>query len=408
MLGVSYVGARYAKLDRFFRDDSYTVVAHFEQSGGIFAGAEVTYRGVGVGTVKALEATEEGVDVTLEIDRGYDKIPDESKAIVGNRSAVGEQYVEIQPQRDDGPYFDEGGEIPVDMTETPIQTDVLLTNLSNLVQSVDRDALRTTVDEFGKAFAGSGEDLQTIIDSGNSFLRTADQNFDVTTKLIEDSNVVLNGQLATESSFRTFARELSLFSTSLAGADPDLRRVLEDGSFAANQLRGFLEDNRVDLGVLLNRLVTTGEIVVKRLPGIEQVLVLYPYVVEGGFTVASKDPDTGLYDAHFGLITTESPRCEGGYDKTETRDPQDRFGNPRMDMDARCTERPPVNSRGSQNAPPRAGADYGSIAATYDAGTGELLWGDHTNGLTNAATVAPRSLGEESWKWLYLQPMMLQ
>ena len=52
VLGVSYVGARYAKLDRFFRDDSYTVVAHFQESGGIFAGAEVTYRGVGVGTVK--------------------------------------------------------------------------------------------------------------------------------------------------------------------------------------------------------------------------------------------------------------------------------------------------------------------------------------------------------------------
>ena len=53
LLGVSYVGARYARLDRLVFDDSYTVVAHFADSGGIFAGAEVTYRGVRVGQVRS-------------------------------------------------------------------------------------------------------------------------------------------------------------------------------------------------------------------------------------------------------------------------------------------------------------------------------------------------------------------
>ncbi len=41
MVGVSFVGARYARLDRLVFDDSYSVVAHFAESGGIFAGAEV-------------------------------------------------------------------------------------------------------------------------------------------------------------------------------------------------------------------------------------------------------------------------------------------------------------------------------------------------------------------------------
>jgi phospholipid/cholesterol/gamma-HCH transport system substrate-binding protein len=36
MVGVSYVGARYARLDRLIFDDSYRVVAHFDRSGGIF------------------------------------------------------------------------------------------------------------------------------------------------------------------------------------------------------------------------------------------------------------------------------------------------------------------------------------------------------------------------------------
>ena len=103
LLGVSFVGARYAHLDRVFYDDNYTVTAHFPDSGGIFAGGEVTYRGVGVGRVDQLELTDEGVDVVLDIDNAYDEIPADALAVVGNRSAVGEQYVELQPQRTTGP-----------------------------------------------------------------------------------------------------------------------------------------------------------------------------------------------------------------------------------------------------------------------------------------------------------------
>lgn len=71
MVGVAFVGARYARLDRLIFDDSYRVVAHFEESGGIFAGAEVSYRGVTVGQVGKMVLTDEGVDVLLDIDNDH-------------------------------------------------------------------------------------------------------------------------------------------------------------------------------------------------------------------------------------------------------------------------------------------------------------------------------------------------
>lgn len=408
LVGVSYVGARYARLDRLVRDDSFTVVAHFADSGGIFAGGQVTYRGVKVGNVGKLVLTKDGsVDVYLDIDNEWDSIPADTKALVGNLSAVGEQYVELQPRTDEKPFLADHGEIKMSMTATPIQTDTLLTHLSDTVSSVDKAALRTTVDELGTAFADTGNDLQTILDSGSSFIKAADANYDVTTKLLEDGNIVLNGQIASESALRTFASQLALFSDSLAGADPDLRKVIDTGSFAANQLRGFIEDNRVELASLLNNLVTTGEIVVKHLPGIQQVLVIYPYIVEGGFTVVSKSPDTGLYDAHFGMILTTEPVCHQGYGGTDRQGPQQQEDRP-MNVDARCTEPAAMsNARGSQNLTPRAGTSYDSpTVASYDPDTGKLTWGDQVDpGLAQPGSVAPRSLGKESWKWLFLQPM---
>ena len=108
--------------------------AHFADSGGIFAGGEVTYRGVSVGKVNKLVLTDEGVDVVLDIDNGYDEIPADTLAVVGNRSAVGEQYVELQPQRDDGPYLHNGSVIDEQDTRLPIATDTLLTHLSETVR----------------------------------------------------------------------------------------------------------------------------------------------------------------------------------------------------------------------------------------------------------------------------------
>jgi len=407
MVGVAYVGAKYARLDRLFFDDSYRVVAHFEDSGGIFAGAGASYRGVTVGEVGELVVTDDGVDVVLRIDDDSEEIPLDTNALVANRSAVGEQYVDLLPNTDEGPYLGENSEIEQSKTATPIPPTQLLVDLDKMVNSVNKQSLRTVVSEMGKAFNGTGEDLGQIIDTSNSFIETANSNFEVTESLIKDSNTVLKTQLDSASNIQSFARDLALFSDTLVAADPDLRRVINSGSATANQLRGFLEENEVNLGQLINNLVTTGEVTVKHLDGVEQVLVLYPYVVEGGYTVVAKDPKSGLYDAHFGLILQTEPHvCTEGYDPGQVRSPSDR-GNKPMDMDAQCTEpQAQSNARGSQHAP-RAGTAYRApVVAAYDRQTGAVQYTDVSPSEYVSYTGGAASVfGEESWKWLLLQPL---
>ena len=42
VVGVAFVGAKYAQVDKLFFDEDYTVSASFAESGGIFTGAVVT------------------------------------------------------------------------------------------------------------------------------------------------------------------------------------------------------------------------------------------------------------------------------------------------------------------------------------------------------------------------------
>ena len=420
LVGVSVVGAKYARLDRLIMDTSYDVTAHFAESGGIFTGAEVTYRGVTVGRVGSMELTEEGVDVVLDIENDHDDIPADTRALVGNRSAVGEQYVELQPLSDGEPYLESGSEIELSKTDTPIATTELLGNTAALADSVPKDDLNTVITEFGAAFEGLGPDLARLIDTQSSFIEAANQNFDITRTLVDESRVVLGTQLDKASAIRSFSRDLRLFSETMVKSDEDLRRVIDDGSVTARTLRTFLEENEVDLGKLINNLVTVGEVQIEHLDGLEMVLILYPYVVAGGYTVAddTQSPD-GKINAHFGLIMTSEPHaCERGYNAPR-RDPESNRDNAPMDKDARCAE-PPTSSnpRGAQNTPGNDSPSPGRapflagqpgvdapVIGSFDRDSGSFTWkGDAPE--VGYSGGADEAFGDHSWKWLLLQPVM--
>jgi len=407
MVGVAYVGATYAHLGRLLFDNSYRVVAHFDQSGGIFAGAEVSYRGVAVGRVDHLELTDKGVDVVLDIDNQTEPIPARTRAIVADRSAVGEQYVDLEPVSDAGPYLSDGSQIPSSRTQTPISSTRLLVDVDTTVNSVHKQSLRTVVSALGQAFHGTGRDLGRILDSSDAFTHTANANFGTTTALIHDGNTVLRTQIDKSSAIKSFSKNLALFTHTLAGSDAALRQVIDSGSATANQLRTFLQRNQVDLGDLINNLVTTGQITYQHLAGIRQVLVVYPYVVAGGYTVVAKDPATGLYDAHFGLVLTQNPPvCHQGYESTDVRPPQDRSDRP-MNTQAHCAEpQSQSDARGAQWAP-RAGTPYRPpVVASYDPGTGKVRYTDsNPSGAVSYTGGAASVFGEASWKWLLLQPL---
>lgn len=310
LLGVSYVGLRYVGLgDRLF-GDKYVVHADFAQAGGIFTNAAVTYRGIPVGRVGAVRLHGSGVRVDLKLQGGV-RIPSDLHAVTAERSAVGEQYIDLRPDADAGPYLRNGDTIPVSRTSTPLPVETLLTNLDGLVRSVGGADLSTLIDELGTAFEGNENALRQIVDATSSLLATANQDLPQTLTLIQDGRTVLNTQAASADAIHQWAKSLSQLTGTVKNSDADLRRLLASEPPAATQLVGLLRDLDPTIGTLLGNLITVNGIAARRLPGIEQILVEYPVAVAGGFTVA---PGDGT--AHFGLVVNlnNPPACQ--YTKT--------------------------------------------------------------------------------------------
>ena len=147
ILGLVYVGGKYVRLDQLLGFGQYTVKANFADSGGIFTNAEVTYQGVAVGRVAALSLRPDGVRVDLDLDSGGPKVPATAQAVVANRSAIGEQFVDLRPSSVGGPYLRNDSVISDTSIPTPVQ-DVLSSAIS-LSDSVPIDDLHTVVTELG-------------------------------------------------------------------------------------------------------------------------------------------------------------------------------------------------------------------------------------------------------------------
>jgi len=400
IVAVSILSANYIGLTQRLLGGGAEFSASFAQSGGIFVGSEVTYRGVRVGRVTGLELEKDGVLVHSQLDRGAE-VPKDTRAVVENRSAVGEQYLDLQPRSSGGPVLATGDRIPRKDTAYPIRVDQLLLHLDNTVKSVDTQDLRTVIDELGTGFEGSGPDLARLIDNGNLLTQAAITALPETVALLQQSKTVLDTQRDTAPQIKNFATDFANLSETLQKSDADLRLILDRGVVASKELESLVRDNQSDLATLIANLITIGQVTTSRIDGIEQMFVTYPSAVAGGYTVV---PGDGT--AHFGLQSSAQPTaCTKGYEGTQKVDPNRTENLPPANTKAGCTlpRGSASNVRGAQNAPrPREG-----VASSHPLSMANqiLPLGNEalSEGMPQLATpLAPQggAAGADSWSWI--------
>ncbi|HEX4705160.1 MAG TPA: MlaD family protein [Pseudonocardiaceae bacterium] len=347
---IVYIGLRYADLGRYVGlPGYYTVRLELSDGGGIFTNAEVTYRGATIGRVGALNLTDTGVEVDLNVNDSAPRVPASVEAVVSDRSAVGEQYVDLRPRTDSGPYLAAGSVIAQRDTMLPPQVQDVLGNLDSLASSVPIRALRTVVDQLYDATNGQGANLQTLLDNGSTLTTDATNDYPRATTLIQDGQTVLATQTGETDALAAFGRNTALLARQLDSSDGDIRRLIATTPPAADQVDGLLRDTSPELGALLANLLTTSEVVVTRQGALAEGLTVTPAALAAGSSVITNN------GAAFGMaLTFFNPLpCTAGYGGTTERNGLDTSPSPPLNTDARCTLPPNsgVEVRGPANAP---------------------------------------------------------
>lgn len=356
VVAIVYVGATYAKLDRLVGIGSYSVKAEFTDSGGIFTNGEVTYQGVPVGRVGALTLQPDGVQVELILDSDGPKIPDTAKAVVANRSAIGEQYVDLRPTNNSGPYLKNNSVITNTAIPSPLQD--VLKSAVDFTGSIPVNDLRTVVTELGNAFNGNAENLRSLVDSLANLSDAGLDNLPQTISLIRNSDTVLGTQAEQSDEILSWSRNLELVTETLQASDPAIRRLLTTGTTSATQISKLIQDSGDDITTVVRNLAEDVRTVAPTFYGVSPALALLSALSSGSYS-----PAPGDGTIHFGIVleVNNPPACTVGYQSTEDIIAAEKAKNPDFDInyddfpfntEASCTvaQGNPTGVRGAERA----------------------------------------------------------
>ncbi|KQS00534.1 mammalian cell entry protein [Williamsia sp. Leaf354] len=355
LTALTYVGLRYARLDRY-AGGTYTVHADFADSGGIFVNAEVTYQGVPVGRVGALRLRPGGVRVELELDTDNPRVPASAQAVVANRSAIGEQFVDLRPASVGEPYLAEGSVISNTTIPVPIQD--VLASAVEFTDSVPIDDLHTVITELGKAFNGNGENLRVLVDSLANLAKAGKDNLSQTISLIRNGNTVLETQAQQSDAILDWSKNLDSITAQLATSDPDLRRLLTTGQTSATEISTLIARSGTDVTTVLRNLAADVRNVQGTFFAAGPALAMLSSISAGSYSTASGD---GVLRFGTQLETNNPPSCTVGYDSMEDVIARERRKNPNFDINyddypfnrnagCKVPHGNPTSVRGAQNA----------------------------------------------------------
>ena len=290
------------------RPKGYEVNVAFPEATQLAQSAEVRISGVKVGRVRSVEPNQKSglTDAVLEIDSRFAPIPRDTRAILRQKTLLGETYVEVSPGSPQGPELADGGTLPEGQVAETVELDEILRAFPPETRrqfSVWLDQQGLAVGDNAEAindslglltpFAEQTDEVLQVLNHQSAetraLVRDTGEVFDALTErqgqlrdLIVNSNNVWKTTAARDSeladTFRvlpTFLREGRTTTRRLTEFAKDANPLIDQLRPAARQLSPtleYLDDVAPDLRSLLQDLGPLAKVSRTGLPATEQVL----------------------------------------------------------------------------------------------------------------------------------------
>ena len=265
--------------------------AMFDAGAGIYPQANVTYRGVTVGKVTAVELEPDAVRVSFRVEEDA-RVPADLRASIKSISAIGEQYVDLVPVDEPGEeLLEDGSVIPLERTRVPTPIAEVLDDVNALIESVPAGDLNVALREADLAFSGLGPVLERLADDAAALVEEADSNYEATHDLLVDGESFLDDQIASANSIRSWASDLRSLSRELRSSDGEFRGVLESLPPAAREARLTVDQLARQLPPLIDSAQVLVDLAADYHDPLEQVLVYYPRVMMTNISTTVVHPD---------------------------------------------------------------------------------------------------------------------
>ncbi len=208
--------------------EGYRVTVEFPEATQLAQEADVRISGVPVGEVKTRTPNEKTglTDTIIEIDARYAPLPRDTRAILRQKTLLGETYVELSPGRSRrGPLLDDGGELPRGQVADTVQLDEILRTFD----PVTRQRFSTWFDQQGIAARGRAGEISAALAHLTPFAEETDEVLRVlrvqstaTRGLIRDTGEVFAALTERKGQLRELIRNSNRTWEAIASRDAQL------------------------------------------------------------------------------------------------------------------------------------------------------------------------------------------
>ena len=265
-------------------DDSITVSALMADSAGLFVGNDVGVLGHPVGTITAIEPEGTHVRVTMEVSG--QQVPADAGAVVVARSVATDRYVELTPvYSGEGPTMQDGAEIGLDRTRTPVDFDEVLETLNTFATGIAGSkratrAIERFLEAGATAFEGNGGLLNESVGSlGDAVDGIAGQREEIV-GAVESVDVLVQNIARNERTTRRFIQQVSRASRLLAAERGNFRRALRSLDQAVTVVAEFAVDHRADIVENLDSSTAVMRQLLRKRGRLAEILEVMPLALE--------------------------------------------------------------------------------------------------------------------------------
>jgi phospholipid/cholesterol/gamma-HCH transport system substrate-binding protein len=349
VIALAVLGVYYLRLPSLAGVGQYTLTADLPASGGLYATANVTYRGITIGKVTDVEPTERGAKATMSISNDF-KIPLDAVANVHSVSAIGEQYIDLVSDGNPEKYFSPGQ--TVTRGTVPREVGPALDAANNGLAVLPKEKISGLLDETSQAVGGLGPALQRLVDGTQAIVGDFKANIGDVNDIINNSAPIIDSQVNSSDAIQRWAANLNTITTQTAQQDQALRSGLSKAAPTADAVTAVFSDVRESLPQTLANLEIVFDMLKRYNKGLEQTLVLLPQGASIAQAVAA--PFNGAAALDFSLTINQPPPCLTGFlPASEWRSPADTSPAPLASgLYCKIPQDTPANVvRGSRNFP---------------------------------------------------------
>lgn len=273
----------------------FAVTVYMPSAGGLYTGADVTYRGVTVGTVTDLDLGTKRVSVKIGIDPG-EHIPNNGNVYVKELSALGEQFLELEPSSPNGPDLHAGSVIDASRVVLPTPIGTALIDLGAMLKSLNPQAVQSVETFLTQAFVGTGPALRTIIVTGQRLFDALVAAQPETVNLVVDGKTDLHTLESTDGDLNTFSQGLASLTSQLKDSNSDLSALIKNSQAAAQQLNPFLVANDASIAATISALATDAHVSDQYNTQVSEIFDLLPVVSDDLASIVSNGQVHGVLD----------------------------------------------------------------------------------------------------------------